>query len=597
MILYKWKHFTIMIKIILIAITILSFSQTFPQSAEDDWKTIFEKSEFVSTADYDQTMKYFQSLADNSDYAEFLTFGLSPQGRELKYLLVTKESKMNIPPGKELFKPPILIINGIHSGEIEGKDASMLLMREILITKEKEYLLDSINIIVVPIFSVDGHERKSKYNRINQNGPEEMGWRTTSQNLNLNRDWMKADTPEMQSMLKLFNQYLPDFIVDTHTTNGADYQYTVTYSVEWSKNMYRQTAEWLGNRFTPFLEKGVDEKGFLIFPYVYLKDWSKGLDEGLIYWPGTPRFSSGYFALQNRPMLLVETHMLKSYKERVYSTMAVLETTMEFIFNNSTELKVLNREADKKTTQLYADEKYLPLGFSNTDKYEMMNFKGYDYYWDSSQVSGKTKLVYTQNKKDFNLKYYNDVVVVDSIKVAKGYYIPPEYSLLVDRLKLHGLNYILIEDELKDEEVTRYKFRDVKFAANPYEGRQSVAFNYDTYAEKVNILKGSFLFLSDQKTAKVLAHLLEPKSADSFVRWGFMNQIFEQKEYYEDYVMERLAEEMMKNNPELKKEFEEKLKTDEAFRNNPRTRLDFFYERSPYPDKQLNVYPILRIEK
>ena len=175
-----------------------------PQQEEQDWETLFEKSEFVSTPDYNETMDYFQKLADNSDYAEFLTFGLSPQGRELKYLLVSKEYEIiNQSVGKESIKPTLLVINGIHSGEIEGKDASMILLREILITKEKEYLLDSLNIIVIPIFSVDGHERKSKYNRINQNGPEEMGWRATAQNLNLNRDWMKADTPEMQAMLKL----------------------------------------------------------------------------------------------------------------------------------------------------------------------------------------------------------------------------------------------------------------------------------------------------------------------------------------------------------------------------------------------------------
>lgn len=575
----------------------LFVDQIIPQQTGMDWETVFENSGFVSTADYQQSMDYFQSLDDYSDFAEFLTFGISPQGRELKYLIVSKDKFFTAEELKPANKPLLLVINGIHSGEIEGKDASMILMREILITKEKEYLLDSINIIVVPIFSVDGHERKSKYNRINQNGPEEMGWRTTAQNLNLNRDWMKADTPEMQAMLKLFSKYLPDFIIDTHTTNGADYQYTVTYSVEWSKNMFKQTADWLGEKFVPYLESEVDRKGFLIYPYVYLKNWDKGLDEGLIYWPSTPRFSSGYFALQNRPMLLVETHMLKPYRDRVYSTKAVLETTMEFVFNNSALLRELNSKADKETTNLFEDGKYLPITFANTDNYELMNFKGYEYYWDSSAISGTQKLIYTNNKKDFEVKYFNDIVVTDSIKIAKGYYIPPEYSFLVERLKPHGLNSILTEAELKDVEVTRYKFKDVKFAAGPYEGRQTVTFNYDTYTEKVNLPKGSFLFLTDQKTARVLTHLLEPKSSDSFVQWGFMNQIFEQKEYYEDYVMEKLAEEMLANDAELKREFEEKLKTDEAFRNNPKARLDFFYERSPFPDKQLNVYPILRIEK
>lgn len=570
---------------------------TLPQEVGVDWETVFEKSGFVSTADYEHTNEYFQSLANNSEFAEFLTFGISPQGRELKYLVVSKDKFFSAEKLKTANKPLMLIINGIHSGEIEGKDASMILMREILITKEKLYLLDSLNFIVVPIFSVDGHERKSKYNRINQNGPEEMGWRTTSQNLNLNRDWMKADAPEMQAILKLVNECYPDFIIDTHTTNGADYQYTVTYSVEWSKNIYKTLGDWLGNELAPYLEKEVEEKGFLIYPYVYLKDWNKGLDEGLIYWPSTPRFSSGYFALQNRPLLLVETHMLKPYKDRVYSTKAVLETTMEFVFNNSKELRKLNQRADEQTCKLYEEGKYLPITFSNTDKYEMMNFKGYEYYWDSSAISGAQKLVYTDRKKDFEIKYFNDVIVKDSVKIAKGYCIPPEYSFLADLLKIHGINSSSITTSDTSILATRYKFKDVKFSETSYEGRQSITFNYDTYTEKINIPKGSFLFLTNQRTTRVLTHLLEPKSPDSFVRWGFMNQIFEQKEYYEDYVMEKLAEEMLADDSALKKEFEEKLKTDEAFRNNHRARLDFFYERSPYPDEQQNVYPIFRIEK
>ena len=571
------------------------------QQSETDWDTVFEKSRFISTADYNQTMEYFQNLDNNSEFADLLSFGVSPQGRELKYLLVTNENladeKMSPQSRrKELAKPTILIINGIHSGEIEGKDASMILLREILITKEKEYLLDSVNIIVVPIFNVDGHERKGKYNRINQNGPDEMGWRTTAQNLNLNRDWMKADAPEMQAMLNLVNRYVPDFVVDTHTTDGADYQYTVTYSVEWSKNIYSKTADWLGKKFAPFLENGVEEKGFLIFPYIYLKEWDKGLDAGLIYWSATPRFSSGYFAIWNRPMLLVETHMLKPYKDRVYSTKAVLETTMEFIFNNSTMLRELNREADIQTTKLYKEDKYLPIAFSNTEKYEMKNFKGYDYYWDSSEVSGTKKLVDTKNKKEFEVKYFDDIIVTDSIKVAKGYYIPPEYSFLVDRLKLHGIDPSFLLSESSKVIVTRYKFKDVKFSETPYEGRQTVTFNYDIYSEEVIIPEGSYFYLTNQRAARILTHLLEPKSADSFFQWGFMNQIFEQKEYYEDYVMEKMAEETLANDPELKKEFDEKLSTDEEFRSNPQARLDFFYYRSPYPDKQLNVYPILRVE-
>lgn len=564
-----------------------------------NWETSFEKSGFISTSDYEQTMAYFQKLADSSEFADFFSFGISPQNRELKYLLVTKENtkgpqtEMNM---RKLSGPVVLIINGIHSGEIEGKDASMIFLREILITKEKEYLIEDINIIVVPIFNIDGHERKSKYNRINQNGPEEMGWRTTAQNLNLNRDWIKADAPEMQSMLKLVNEWNPDFIIDTHTTDGADYQYTVTYAVEWSKNIFHQTGKWLKNSFIPHLENKVEEKGFLVSPYVFLKDWSKGLDGGLIYWPATPRFSTGYFALQNRPSLLIETHMIKPYKDRVYSTKAMLETTLDIIYNNATSLIILNKEADEQSIRMFnVEDRYLPLAYDRSEKYELINFKGYEYYWEPSSISGTEKLVYTNKRKDFTVKYYNDVIITDSVKIPKGYLIPLEWKKFADKMEsLHNVITGLFSTGVTVS-VEKYIFFNVEFDSLPYEGRQRVTFDSEIVKEDLTLDRHMIYISTDQKAVRVVVNLLEPQSADSYVRWGFMNQIFEQKEYYEDYVMEKLAAEMLASDPDLKREFERKLENDEEFKNNPRARLDFFYERSPYFDKQKNVYPILRV--
>jgi hypothetical protein len=562
-----------------------------------DWITYFEKSEYKGTSGYFETMYYFKKLAENSKYAEIIAVDKSPQKRDLVYLVASKNGNIN-PAVRE--KPLVLIINGIHSGEIEGKDASMILLREILITKEKEYLLDSLNIIVVPIFNVDGHERKSKYNRINQNGPEEMGWRTTAQNLNLNRDWMKADAPEMQVMLDLVNRYLPDFAIDTHTTDGADYQYSVSYSVEWSKNIYHQTGKWLNNSFVSFLENGVEEKGFLVHPYVFLKNWRKGLDDGLIYWSATPRFSTGYFALQNRPSLLIETHMIKPYKERVYSTKAMLETTLDFIYNNATSLISLNKEADEKSIKMYVEgEGYLPLSYDRSDNYQLINFKGYEYYWGASSISGTEKLVYTNEKKDFSVKYYDNIVVTDSVKIPKGYLIPLEWQMLVDKMETeHGIEYKTSKNSptLKTlVNVEKYKFSNVVFAKTSYEGRQRVNFDIEIIKEKITLDRNMIYIPTNQRAVRVVVNLLEPQSADSYVQWGFMNQIFERKEYYEDYVMEKVAEEMLANDPDIKKEFDSKLENDEEFRNDPRARLDFFYKRSPYFDKQRNVYPILRV--
>jgi hypothetical protein len=583
---------TIIISIFLFSIQLI---------AQSDFITMAEKSGFVATASYEETMEYFQMLDENSEYADLFDFGISPQLREMKCLLVTKEDRGIISTNLSLHKKPtekplILIINGIHSGEIEGKDASMILLREILITKEKEYLLDSLNLLVIPIFNVDGHERKSNYNRINQNGPENMGWRTTSLNLNLNRDWMKADAPEMQAMLILASTWMPDFIIDTHTTNGADYQYEVTYQVEKYQNIDYQTAQFLKNRFVPYLISNVEKKGFPIFEYVALKQWHKGLESGLIEWVTPPRLSTGYFALKNRPSLLVETHMIKPYKNRVYSTLTVLETTLNFVFLNSTELINLNMKADEQTIQKYTDSaQFLPVKFKAIDKYDEVDFKGYEYYKEYSTISGSEKIVYTNKPQNFKLKFYRYHQSFDSVLVPKYYFVPIEYLDLIKRMELHGIEISVLQEDTTLK-VKRYRFDKVKFADKPYESRFLPTFEIEEYYETITLPKGTFIIPTNQRNLKLIVHLLEPKSDDSFVKWGFMNSIFEQKEYFEYYVMEKIAKEMMNKDPKLKEEFENKLKSDEAFSNSPFQRLNFFYKKSPYYDKNFHIYPIIILE-
>jgi hypothetical protein len=577
-------------------IVLLLIQPVFAQFSEE-WITYFEKSGFISTPGYQKTMDYFQSLADFSQYAELKNFGVSPQRRDLKYLIVSKEENFEPVDFTIREKPVLLIINGIHSGEIEGKDASMLLLRELLISKEKEYLIDRLTLLVVPIFSVDGHERSSKYNRINQNGPEEMGWRTTAQNLNLNRDWMKAGAPEMQALLKLFVEWIPDFIIDSHTTNGADYQYTITYAVEKYQNIYPGTADWLKNKFVPFLEAGVEKRGFLIHPYIYLKTWQEGFGGGIIDWAATPRFSTGYAAIQNRPSLIIETHMIKPYKDRVYSTKAAIESVIEFINSDASSLVKLNREADGNTITDFTNwKKYLPLAYDNPDQYEEINLKGYKYFWKPSDISGDQKLVYTNEEEEFIVKYYNDMIVTDSVSVPRGYIIPREWwDSSISKLQLHGIK---TEHFTKDTAlfVTRYKFNNVVFDDAPFEGQVRVSFDTDAYSEEVIVKIGDVYIPTAQRTLRVIVNLLEPLSGESYIKWGYMNSVFDRAEYYENYVMEKIAETMLSEDPELEKEFNDKLAEDETFGDDAQARLNFFYERSPYYDSHYLVYPIMRVE-
>lgn len=565
------------------------------QQKNNEWVTYFEKSNFLSTPNYDETIKYFKALERNSPFIKLIPFGKTAQERTLYICVVSKEKAFTPAKAKKNNKPIILIQNGIHSGEIEGKDASMILLREILITKEKFNLIDNVTLLIIPVFNADGHERRSPFNRINQNGPTEMGWRTTAQNYNLNRDYMKADSPEIQSWLKLFNQWLPDFFVDSHTTDGADYQYTITYGIEKYRNLPPKTAQFVKEKFIPFNNKRTEDKGFLIAPYVSYK--GRNFESGIVDYSATPRFSTGYTAIQNRIGLLIETHMLKPYKDRVFATKAMFENVIEFCSQYKNELIKLNQEGDRFVVEHYfINKNYFPLSFDVSEKSKPFLYKGIEAKEEDSWITGKKVIRYTGKPFEKIIPFYDDNFVKDSVKVPIGYIIPVEYKEIVNRIKLHGIEVKRLNEE-KNFIVEKYKFNNVKFSTSSFENHFQPTYDYEIFRDTIKSKKGDYFIRTNQRTLGVIVHLLEPKGPDSFLRWGFFNSIFEPKEYFEEYSMEPIAQKMVVDNPKLKEEFENYVNSDPKIKENPRRRLNFFYERSPYFDNQLNIYPILRVIK
>ncbi len=562
--------------------------------AQTGWETVFERSGYKATATYAQTDEYFFRLSKISDAVKYETFGISPQGRDLKVFIVSKDTAFTPEAAKRSGKPVLFIINGIHSGEIEGKDASMIFLREMLVEGKHREIFENVNIVLVPIFSVDGHERSSPFNRINQNGPENMGWRVTAQNLNLNRDWTKAEAPEMQAMLKLYSSWDPDLVMDNHTTNGADYQYTVSYGLEYFPSLSPNLVKLIKKSFLPFLYEKVEGAGWLMSPYVSFKN--NKVSDGIIEWASSPRFTNGYSASRNRISFLVETHMMKPYKDRVFGTYECIKAASQFLALHGKEVIEENINADRSVKEYTgANARWVPLKFTLRDSTtKKFLFKGFEAIIEKSPVSGAEKTVYTGKKIEMEIPHYDDVYVSDSVLLPAGYIIPAEYKNIADKLALHGIK---VEEVKRDEKVKAevITFRDFKFAERPFEGRTRVSYKYDTETREMTVPAGSFYVESRQRTFKLIATLLEPKSDDSYVSWGYFNQIFEMKEYYEDYVMERVALEMFEKDPALKAEFEKKVASDEKFRNNPDERLSWLYRRSPYFDKKYCVYPILRV--
>jgi len=560
-----------------------------------EWLTLFEKSNQRKSPSYQKTISYFKKFVEQTPYAKMFTIGISPQGREIKCLVVAGNNEFTPEKAKKSGKAIVLIQNGIHPGEIEGKDACMLLLREMLVTKEKFHLLKNLVLLIIPVFNVDGHERLSPFNRPNQNGPLMMGWRTTSHNLNLNRDYMKADSPEMKAWLKLFNDWLPDFMIDNHTTNGVDYQYHITYGLEQHENLSHHLSSWISGKYLPHIIKGVEKDGFLTAPYIELK--GEKLSDGITNFPMLPRFSTGYCAVQNRICLLVETHSLKPFNNRVFSTKSIMNHSLNFIYKNFRELISLNRKADNHTISYYHKKgKVLPVNFEDTGSYEKFSFKGFESFEEDSTITGNKLLHYSDKPIVFDVPLFNKNRVKYAVSVPKAYLIPKEFSHLVEIMELHGIKCDVLSSSMKMW-VDRYKFVNDQFAPRPYEGKQQATFDVIPFTEKVIVPKDTYVVRTNQRTLRVIINLLEPMAPDSFIRWGFFNSFFERKEYAEPYVMEPIAKQMLNDNSKLREEFHAKLESDENFKNNPLERLDFFYRKSSYFDKAENVYPIMRVNE
>jgi hypothetical protein len=566
----------------------------FANAQEGKFLTWFEKSGGKETPRYDQTVEYCKGLDKASPLITYITFGESPQGRDMPLLIADRDGLNDPAAIRKTGRVIILIEACIHAGEPDGKDAGLMLMRDIAFGN-KGSLLDKVSILFIPIFNVDGHERFGPYNRINQNGPNEMGWRVTAQNLNLNRDFMKADTPEMQAWLKLYNAWLPEFFVDCHVTDGADYQYKITYALETYGNMEQGLTEWTRVVFEPQMSRQMLAIGYPMLPYVEFRNWHDPRS-GLVTGVAPPMLSQGYTAIQNRPGLLIETHMLKPYNVRVKATYELLRVTIEMLNKEGKSLQKIEHEADNYTASPEFRKQRMPLRFTDSESDStIIDFLGYDYTMEKSELSGGEWFKYdTTRPVVIKAPFFDVPKVTFSCLLPEAYIIPPEWEKLTDKLILHGTKVRYLNEPASCV-VQSYKFSNATWQQRPYEGHHGVTFDCNQITETRLYPAGSAVVDMNQRTARVIAHFLEPKATDSFVGWGFMDAIFEQKEYSESYVMEVEARRLLADDSTLAAEFEKKKLAEPAFASDPDAILNWFYSKTPYWDQHVNIYPIGRL--
>jgi len=553
--------------------------------------TVFEKSNGTKTPTYFEIIDWWQKLDAQSGKVKMLTMGMTDAGYPLHLVVVGNNGDNNFDNIRKNNKRVILINNGIHPGEPDGIDATMLLVRDIVINKIN--LPDNIVLAIIPVYNIGGCLNRSANYRIDQNGPEEFGFRGNSQNLDLNRDFIKSDSKEARVFAEIFHLTDPDVFLDNHVSDGADYQHIMTLICTQHNKLGGVLGEFLNKNFEPGLYASMKEKGYDLIPYV--NSFGDSPDNG---WPEffeSPRYGSGYAALWHTFSFVAETHMLKSYDIRVKATYELMKSFIEFTTKNSSTIKQL-RDLTKQSVIVQTE---FPLKWTvDRTQSSKRTYKGFTSGRKPSEVSGLPRLYYDRTKPyEKEIPFFNFYTATNFIKKPKAYIIPQGWWRVIELLKN---NKVEMNQLKKDStiEVEVYRIDDYKTAARQYEMHH---INSDVKTSalnlKINFKKGDYYIPMNQVANRFLIEVLEPTADDSYFAWNFFDGMLGQKEGYSGYAFEDIAAEYLKNNAELKNKLEQKRNSDTTFAKSGRAQLNFVYENSPWFEPIFLRYPVYRVIK
>lgn len=557
------------------------------------YPTRFETSGGTQTPTYEEGIAYYQKLAKDFPTIQMQTKGPTDSGEPLHLVLYSRSKVFDIAKLKAQGKAILLVNNAIHPGEPDGVDASMMLLRNIALHPERFPQLDSIVLAIIPFFNIGGALNRNSTTRVNQEGPEEYGFRGNARNFDLNRDFIKADTRNARSFAAIFHELDPDLFVDTHVSNGADYQYVMTLDYTQENKLGGVLGDFQRTTFLPFIYKHMKESGYEATPYV--NAWGQTPDKGFVQFPDWPRYSTGYAALFHTIGVMTETHMLKSYDKRVQSTYAYLEGTIKVLAQYRSSLLKMRKE----TKEAVKTQSKFPLTWQvNRDKPSQIEFKGYEAEYPLSEVSGQTRLFYNREKPfTKTIPFYNNYETVDEVARPEAYIIPQGWHQVIDLLKLNRVQMRPISQDTTIE-VEVYQVENVKTATRPYEGHYwHTSVDLKTEKKTLPFRKGPWYIPVNQAVNRYIVETLEPKGVDSYFKWNFFDTIMQEKEGYSAYVFEDLAAKLLKASPDLQKALKEKVAADPAFAKSASAQLDFIYENSPHHEKEYMRYPVFRVVK
>lgn len=551
-------------------------------------QTPFEKYNQNQTATYEETMQFFSELEKKFPTINIKEMGLTDSGLPLHLILFNSEKVFELKKIKST-KTIILINNNIHPGEPDGVDASSMLLRDLAIGKIK--VPKNTVVAIIPFYNIGGTLNRNSTSRVNQNGPEEYGFRGNARYFDLNRDFIKSDTKNARSFAALFQEVNPDVFIDNHVSNGADYQYTLTYIQTQHQKLGKDLGNFIKEEMTPQIRKELKTKNIESIPYVNIHGTTP--ENGFSQFMDLPRYSTGYASLFNSIGFMPELHMLKKYKDRVLATYEFMKVTIEYTDTNY--LKIKNLRAENFSN--YKPNSSYPVQWQiDSSKQDKITFLGYESGYKKSLISGKDRLYYDQNKPyELEIPYYHFYKPLKEVKIPTAYIIPKSWWNIIELLHI---NNIEMQPLKKDTiiEIEQYRINDYKTVSEAYEGHYM---HYNTTisssTEKVMFQKGDFVISTQQHGVKFLLETLEPEASDSYFNWNFFDAILQKKEGYSAYVFEDLAVTILKQNPELKASFEKKKAEDALFANNGSAQLEWIYKLSIYHEKGYKIYPVYRI--
>ena len=551
-------------------------------SKKFNFKITFDKTSGKETSTYEEMMAFYDAADQFSSNVHMKKYAKTDIGLPLQVITyktaATNENAIHV-----------LINNGIHPGEPDGIDASMLMLKDII--NEKINIPDHLVLHIIPAYNIGGMLNRNSTSRANQNGPKAYGFRGNSRNYDLNRDFIKMDTDNMRAFAEIYHGLNPDVYVETHVSNGADYQYTLTHLLTQHNRLGHRLGQYIDRQFKPQLEGSVRKKGYLITPYVNI--FGRTPEKGFSQFVDSPRYSTGYTALWNSLGMLIETHMLKPYPERVKQTKAMLESILQLSAKKHQKIKQLRTENFKS----FENDKFYKFNYQiDSTDYKTLKFKGYEADKITSEVTGQERLKYDRSRPfTKEIPYFNEYKATDSIRIPDLYIIPAAWKKVIDKLKHNQINMRQLK---KDTLLTvdSYRIESYKTSSEAYEGHY---LHYDTNVSssqtKRLFKKGDWMIPTDQRGRKYLIEVLEPELKDSFFNWNFFDSILQRKEGFSSYVFEDLAADFLADRPNIKKAFEQKKASDKTFRNNARAQLTWIYKRTPlYEDAHLQ-YPVYRM--